>query len=64
MALTEELVWKPVAPSKQLESNEIPGTTMTAETEMASLLDSVCFEVQPGSAVRISLAESFFYILS
>ena len=60
VALTEELVWKPVAPSKQFESNEIPGTTMTAETEMASLLDSVCFEVQPGSVVRISLAESFF----
>lgn len=61
VALTEELVWKPVAPSKQFESNEIPGTTMTAETEMASLLDSVCFEVQPGSVVRISLAESFFW---
>ena len=60
MALTEELVWKPIAPSKQFESNKIPGTTMTAETEMASLLDSVCFEVQPGSVVRISLAESFF----
>ena len=32
---------------------------MTTETEMASLLDSVCFEV-PGSFVRMSLAESNF----